>query len=76
MSAFGDPVGRALLEHNTPRIQDVSYDYEVWGKTLQELGNEAWREAVDFYGEREFRISLDVHREGTTFRARVRTAIV
>ena len=78
MTQLGDAVGRAILNalpDNTLQIRDVSYDFEVQGKDLKELGQEASRVAMDFYGELNFEISLSVWQAGNGFRAQVRTVI-
>lgn len=78
MTQLGDAVGRAILNalpDNTIQIRDVSYDFDVYGKDLKELGQEASRVAMDFYGELNFEIAMNVYPEGKGFRAQVRTVI-
>lgn len=73
--SFADPVGRALMEGNVFRINHVSFDYEVYGKTLEDLGNQAHAKAREFYGAYPFHLSMSVVQVSETYIATVRSEI-
>ena len=76
MSGFGDPIGNALLERSVLRIGDVSFDFEIYGKSLQELGEKASAKAKEFYSGHEFVITMSVSEAGGgSYQAMVRTEI-